>query len=197
MVVFIMERDPEFGIKSLLFLSSYSPAWLILALKFYGHNYTVVFKDYRIPLWIFPLLLLICSTIALLIKIQRPSRGYSDKKILIIEFSSLNPLYIEYLITYIFPFVVIQGNSNWDVLSLVILFVLIWWIYINSNLLYVNPTLGILGYNIFRVMAKPDEELPPQEYILITKQKKLLSLDEITTISLSQNILLDVRDQYE
>ena len=69
----------------------------------------------------------------------------------------------EYFLAYIIPFVAIDIDSMRQLLAYGILFVFIGLLYIRTELIYVNPTLSMLGYNLFKIEA--DNE----NIVLITK----------------------------
>jgi hypothetical protein len=111
------------------------------------------------------------------------------KKLVVVEScENITSAYLEYLITYIIPFMQVDLNI-YGCLSLAILFIFVWWLYINSNLIYVNPTLKfIMGYNIYKIKDK----ISRKEYILLTKKEKVMIGEEIGGCSFySDDILLD------
>lgn len=55
-----------------------------------------------------------------------------------------------YLATYVLPFLSGPPNSWWKAAADVVYFVVAWSVFINSDLLFINPTLYLLGWRVFR-----------------------------------------------
>ena len=66
--------------------------------------------------------------------------------------------YLSYLATYILPFVGLKFDSWNNILASGILFLLIGFIYIRTNLIYANPTLALFGYNIYEVEVASNQK---------------------------------------
>jgi len=174
----------QFFIKSLLFFSSYIPLWIILGIKFYP---TIKLKGAIIVIGIIMFSFLILYGV-IFYKRGGKKRDKKPKKLIVVEScENITSSYLEYLITYIIPFTQIDLNL-YSCLSLIILFIFVWWLYINSNLIYVNPTLKFMGYNIYKVK----DRISGREYILLTKKEKIMIGEEIGGSSFySDDILLD------
>lgn len=124
-----------------LFLSSYLPFFLILAIK----NWL----DYRL-LVLFAIVFAYSLVWAILFLVLK--KDTTDTfKITKIENRSHDSL--TYLVPYIISFMNFDLSKWNDCASLLVLLVLIFYIYINSNLLYVNPILHVFGYRFYRVEA--------------------------------------------
>ncbi len=60
--------------------------------------------------------------------------------------------------------------DNWkNLLSIGIILFITLVIYVNSNLIYMNPMLNISGYSILKITVKRNDKI--YQYILITKSK--------------------------
>ena len=68
-----------------------------------------------------------------------------------------------YLISYILPFTSISISDINQVLSLVIVFLILAYLYINSNMIFINPILNLAGYRIYHV-----ENTIQDNYIVLT-----------------------------
>lgn len=84
---------------------------------------------------------------------------------------------MEYLISYIIPFLSFDFNNIFDMIALLFLLLTICIIYINSDLLYVNVVFNVFGYNLFKVNDERDDE-----YMTLTK-KKYLKTNEILKVT--------------
>jgi len=144
------------GFKWGIFLSSYVPLYLILAYK--HHNALV-----EIPTWIpvigqnsVPLLTffwVVLSFISLLILVLvlqvRKSKEPEPKNIQ--EATNRNDAVTNYILVYIFPFVVLDLSQIVNWVAFVAFFLVIGVIQVRSNHLYVNPILALAGYNLYDV----------------------------------------------
>jgi hypothetical protein len=72
----------------------------------------------------------------------------SEEEIEVLE--NLSSENLTFLLTYIIP-IVLKINGIRDLLSLAILFSIIFFIYVNSDLLRYNIFFNIFGYNIYKV----------------------------------------------
>ena len=80
----------------------------------------------------------------------------------------MNHIYIGYLMSYVIPFLAFNFTDLFDIAALILLLALVCFIYINSNLLYVNIMFNIFHYNLFQIT-----DMDENEYRLITKNKNL------------------------
>src|SRR5690606_15560219 len=56
-----------------------------------------------------------------------------------------------YVASYVIPFVPSEDPTFRDIMSLVILLFVLGTIYVNSNLVYVNPMLNVIGLGLYEV----------------------------------------------
>ncbi|NCC62090.1 MAG: hypothetical protein EOM12_14380 [Verrucomicrobiae bacterium] len=101
---------------------------------------------------------------------------------------NINYEHLTFLTTYIVPLVCFDLSKTRYVAVMAILLVVIGAIYVKTNLFYANPSLALLGYQIYKVKGKfaGNEE---SEVVVITRQK-LVSSDRI------QYLMLDDRTYY-
>jgi len=178
-----------------IFLSSYIPLFLILAPKHYSSKVIVppsLFGQHlgplvglKIPaLTIFWLML---STVAYgLLKLVfrvRLSREPIPKKIT--RVSSRNDAVTNYLLVYIFPFVVLDYSQVVNWIAFIAIFLVIGIIQVRSNHLYVNPLLGLKGYNIY------EAETEDERMLLLTPQR-IHGETSISAVELSRGVYIEV-----
>lgn len=96
------------------------------------------------------------------------------------KIENVNYEHLTFLTTYIIPLICFDLSQYTYALDLAILLVIIGAIYIKTNLFYANPTLALLGYQIYKVNTVENDNL-----IFISREKlkvedwvELLSLDE-------------------
>ena len=214
--------------KILMFLSSYTPLFLILLLKAISHILEKV-QDYanlKIPeavlgnvtfseqvqiitqhktefisLNIIPviviatiILMIIVPNLILEFILRDTKSSINPKDLYINSVQKMNHIYMEYLISYIIPFLSFDYSNFFDMLSLLILLLTICIIYINSDLLYVNINFSIRGYNLFKVYNEKQDE-----YMVLSKKKQLYP-DKILEVrrdisGSSERIVLDIKQE--
>ena len=134
------DRSGLYGyVKFLLFLSSYIPLFVVLAILHYTNILVVAAMAIIIGL---TLLFLV-----LMFKLSERLGNYHGK---ITDFENINDMSLEYIITYIFPLLFLNYSSISVLLALTVIFMTIGYIYISSDLIYMNPILNLLGYNIYK-----------------------------------------------
>lgn len=213
--------------KILMFLSSYTPLFLILLLKAISNildkakdyanlkipeaipgNVTFVeqaqvitqYKTEFVSLNIIPIvviatiiLIIIVPNLILEFILRDTKSSINTKDLYINSVQKINHIYMEYLISYIIPFLSFDYSNFFDMLSLLILLLTICIIYINSDLLYVNINFSIRGYNLFKVYNEKQDE-----YMVLSKKKRLYpdKILKVRDISGSvERILLDIEQE--
>jgi uncharacterized membrane protein YhdT len=177
--------------KILLFLSSYTPLFLILLLKVtsqlvdnYQETEQIVIKSFLLANWVSILVLVILfliivfPNIILGLILKDTKRTNNPKQVKVRSVNKMNHIYMEYLISYIIPFLAFDFSDFFDMSALMLLIVTIGIIYINSDLLYININFNIRGYNLYNIIDVDDKE-----YMLLSKKRHI-----------NKNILLHLRD---
>jgi hypothetical protein len=59
-----------------------------------------------------------------------------------------------YIVTYIIPFLVIPFHGWKEGIALSIFFVVLGILYVNSNMIHINPMLNLFGYHLYEVTAE-------------------------------------------
>ena len=101
----------------------------------------------------------------------------------IINVNNKNNESISYITTYILPFLY-QGLSGWyESIAFSFLMIIIYRIYINSNMILINPILS-MKYSVFQIeyIIKDSEDNQNRKIInalVISKQKNLSEVDQI------------------
>jgi len=180
--------------KILLFLSSYTPLFLILFLKAISQAIEIYQKIEQINIFEYLasniILISVISTIILLtiipniilVRILNDIMSTTNSKQLRVHsVQKMNHIYMEYLVSYIIPFLSFDFSNIFDVLALMLLLLTICVIYINSDLLYINIIFNIRGYNLYSVTDASNN-------IIMTLSKKK---------QLKTGVLLSVRDVSE
>ncbi len=166
-----------------LFLSSYLPLFLILAIKNWFDSRMV-------------LILIFVSMYSLvwIILINNSKKGTSESY-RVIKAKDKSQESLNYIIPYIISFIGFDLNKWQDWSALGILLLMLFMIYLNSELLYINPMLSFFHYRIYGVkVCKPviGCEDTVSEILLISKKDKIKKNDNITVKDIDSNVMLGV-----
>ena len=165
-------------VKGALFISAYTPLLLILILKYLNPS------DFIFFICIF-LLILVNLIWIIIFKITRSwtSSTYTVKKSINRSSDAL-----DYIIAYVITFLGFEFKTWQDITSIFILLIVIFFVYVHSNLIFTNPLLNIFGFKIQQVEVQEGGEM-----VLITKKFNLKKGDKITVKNMSDNIFLEVK----
>lgn len=136
-------------VRTLLFLSSYSPLFAILAVRFQ-------------PIWlkIALMALAICGILALILifSVSRRSRLESGRKVSRVENSGAAAS--AYLAGYILPFIAEQSPTCADLLAYLLFGIVAFAVNSKTGLIQVNPLIFMIpGRSIVRVLTESNESL--------------------------------------
>ncbi len=153
-------------IKLVLFLTSYVPLYLIIAVL--NHQIPVVWQFFVILSVIVLILFFLIYYV-----IGRTSGDYLK----VSRVDNINSINIEYLVTYLLPFLNINFTDPFSIFAVFIVFFIIGFIYVNSDMLYTNPTLNLLGFSVFKCGVKDDDVI-----IISRKDRNELSQNPVVKI---------------
>ncbi|MBB6447994.1 hypothetical protein [Bacillus benzoevorans] len=150
-------------LKVILFLSSYSPLFLIIVLLNLKLNEISKVKDIlpqdKFWLIIIMLILFILPNLILFSLIKRV-RSFQPIREKTNTFVNKNGDVMNYIVTYLIPFLSFNFDKLNQTIAFAILILVLATVYIHSNIFYINPILIIAGYKIYDVNNK---------YTVITK----------------------------
>lgn len=164
--------------KIIMFLSSYSPLYIFIITL----NYTI--SDIKNSLYriivpkeitkvdvIFYILLglIIVANLGLCLLVKISSKSSETVKIQSVE--NGNDKILDYILAYIVSFMTtnfaeILKNDSKVIITAILIQILLGYLYCKSNMLYINPVLNIIGYDIFLI------ETPNNNVIVLTKDKR-------------------------
>ncbi|MGE7843796.1 hypothetical protein ACQKNX_23815 [Lysinibacillus sp. NPDC093712] len=135
--------------KLFLFISSYSPLYLIVALSIYpydGFNINSIIQNkVTLTVYIILMVLFILSFLPILyIKKCELNSTIVGERV-----SRKNEEILSYLVTYIVPLLAIDITEKSTLVTNGILFMLIGYLYVKSNLIHVNITFLLFGWNTY------------------------------------------------
>lgn len=161
-----------------LFISAYIPLFLIMSI--------IVFNTDNITLIFIGILTVICCFVIGILnhslkRLNRLKDGqYTEVKIT----ETRNNDYVVFIMTYLVPFFGININLN-TILAMFILFLIIGYIYINTSLFTINPTLMLIWkYNLYQGIIKE------KNVFILTKNKLNNGSHTIKLIKISDNAYL-------
>lgn len=131
-------------IKIIMFISSYFPLYIMLLLLHYS-KFNDLNKLLKPKIILFLSALFVCIMISVVsIFLLFNAKGTAPLKIG--KTQRPDDTIISYMMTYIIPILSIDFSDNGIVMVNVILFLLIGYLYVRLNLLYLNPLWSLFGY---------------------------------------------------
>jgi hypothetical protein len=95
---------------------------------------------------------------------------------------------LSYIATYLLPFVVFPLDTKRQIISLIIVVFVLGFVYISSNMIYINPILNMLGFHLYELTLK-EEKIP---HILISRRKTGFEHpEEITLVGVYGDVFLE------
>jgi len=167
---------PRLWVRVILFVSSYFPLTVIFALLNW-QQHTVG----AVGIAGFGLLSLIIAVVYFFLLPQQ-------REATLITVQSAEPRdgdVLNYIAAYIVPFVTIPFGSWEEAASVLLLLVVLGVVYVNSNLISVNPMLNIAGYHLYQARFASDEE----SHLLLSK-RKWMRTDPLRVVPIGNNIYL-------
>ena len=126
----------------LLFGSSYSPLLAIIAIRVWGNWGAVIVCIGLIAISLSALLLILVLTLRK-DPVSLSVAGVSNRT------SDLTG----YIASYIIPFIPDSSLDTKELIALGVLLFMLGSVYVNSNMLYVNPMFQVLGYQLYEIDA--------------------------------------------
>jgi hypothetical protein len=131
---------PRLSTRILLFLSSYAPLFGILAFKAYPGSMELVYGLTGVA---------ITSPIILLLYVTQWLPSIEEMPITATEVTPMDGEAVSYFVFYLFPFLDVSLDTLSKAAPMVILLAVMLVIYVNSNMMYVNPMLNLFGFHFF------------------------------------------------
>lgn len=179
------------NVRTSLFMLSYSPLFFIIALREFSNN-----KEYLhwggfkwgagvtfFEKFLFPTILVIFIVygfIGTYIFLRNISSSISENgtDVILKKIDNKNSETISYIATYIIPFLFTDFSKIIDMISISIVFLMIFSLYVNSSLLIINPILNI-KYALFEIEYKNPSNEKVTTGMLICKDRELMLDDKI------------------
>ena len=101
---------------------------------------------------------------------------------------------LSYIIPYIISLMTVSVLDLNSILSIIVLLVLLYPIYANSSMIYINPILALMGYRLYNVVVEnPDvgSSNKGSNIMLITKRNKIQTDLQIALHDMSSGIYIE------
>jgi len=170
---------PNMVVRLLLFLSSYFPLALILFF---------LLREAR------PVIASGVLGVGLL--------GVAGMALYLFVVRSLNPLTIEiasvirrdgeamsYIVTYLVPFLAAPFGSLEEGIGLGIFFIMLAVLYVNSDMIHINPMLNLVGYHVYEI------ELANGEVRSLIARRRVRRGQQVSVVSASTDVMLEVKER--
>jgi hypothetical protein len=167
---------PNAPTRVVLFLSSYAPLFLIIAVRGWG--------DGRYLAGGLALLALL-SVVVLFVFLSSAQKLAADK-IKVDSVVSRDGDAMSYIVTYLLPFLGVKLSDPTDAASLGIVLLVIAILYVNSNMIYTNPVLNIAGYHVFEI-----QDAEGKTSALLCRRSYVRTGSDISVISIGDYVLLE------
>jgi hypothetical protein len=125
----------------ILFASSYSP--LTLA---FGILYLRTSRPTAIALFV-----VAAASVALLYVTLRVVQSMARQPLLIERSARKDSDTLSYLATYLIPFALSPPKDAYEGAALAVFVIVLAYLYVNSNMIYINPVLSAFGYHLYEV----------------------------------------------
>lgn len=142
--------------KLLFFISSYFPLIVILIVNSNFSFEKSVINFGIASLSIYLTLFMLIISLAFLLWILF-GRKVNPTKINIINVENKTSETLSYILPYVVAFYQVDFSNPKNIMIFIFIFITIFAVYVNSNLIAINPTLAILGYKIFIVESRKGE----------------------------------------
>lgn len=188
--------------KWILFVSSYIPLYIIFIVSnvfdiYNEHSKVVILKNYSVGMLmdsievnIFLIItftaLIVISSILLCIIFWSASKSSNFKNITDIEIN--NKIVNDYILVYILPFISVQSNDVKQLTIFLLVFITIGIISVKNDLVYINPVLYLLKYNIYiiKIDANRSSSMLITKYTVLEFKEKGICKNDAINIRISR-----------
>lgn len=167
---------PSLLSKILLFLSGYLPLFIIMTFKYY--------KVIGI-ISIIPIIIGIIATLWIPVFFWY-TKKIAPHRIVVETVQRKDSEVIAYIFTYVLPFLNPDIKDLWNLFGLLIFFIVLLILYVNSNMIHINPTLNIFGFHIYEIST--DEKIVQS---ILTRKNRLIRGTNLNVVTVGDDILVE------
>lgn len=159
----------------LLFLSSYSPLTVILAI--------LLAPKY----WVLTIILVMISIMSLfgMFAYLRSLKDTAPFQMEVVGVQRRDSEVVSYVLSYVFPFLAVPFEGWQQGVGLALFFTVICVLHVKLNLIHINPTLAIAGYRLYEVTTAKGGV-----HSLITNRRVALG-DTLRVVKVGEDILVE------
>lgn len=169
---------PSVLTRLLLFLSSYFPLSLIFfVILVHEHRKTAT-----------GILVVGFSGLVWMLLYLRKAQALSGIQLKIAAFHRRDAEAMAYIVTYIIPFLVIPFHGWREGIALAVFFVVLGILYVNSNMIHINPMLNLFGYHLYEIAADDGGV-----HSLLAR-RTIRHKESVTVVKLGDEIVLEKRN---
>lgn len=193
------ENRLNISVRFVLFVTSYSPLFILIIISqlskfpndlFCGNlkseHIFLLLKYFGVSLALALLMTIGFFGLKIFLSAVDADIDSSSAGITIRDFENKNSESIGYIGTYIIPFLFSDYTNFYSVISLAVLLVVVYFIYIQSSLIVINPILNIF-YSLYEVSFS-DSSKNPKKGMLITREKYLAEGDNLQVIPIGHKL---------
>jgi len=168
---------PRLPFRLALFLSSYAPLFVLLAWTNRGAAWA----------WLALVVVAVLSVVALAVVLVVKA-GDVGPRLVVARSSPDDGDVMAYISTYLLPFLGLDLSDGSELVVFLGFLLVVGVVYVNSNMLFVNPVLSLAGYRTFRVVD-PDGI----EYRLVTRRADIDVGAALRPAQVGRYVRLEVR----
>lgn len=153
--------------KSILFITSYIPLYIILFIQYYDFNDSIL----KQPLLLTLAIIIVVSFILLIVLLNKIKKQKIMLRTIEIRNATMaKETNLTYLLSNIIPLIAFDFTDRQQIISFLIIFFVLLMMYVKYNLTSYNPTTEVLGYtNYFAEIYMNDKKI--NDIIILSKTK--------------------------
>ena len=176
--------------KLILFVSSYAPLFIIFTLKIFEER-KIHWDVLKVSILLGILVLIYFITYVILLKI--PKKNSNERTLL--NVTNINDqVYTNYLVSFFVPLVSLNIKSSTDFVIIALILPLMFGIFVQGNMIFLNPLLFFLGYKIYKAKINSNNSATLASEILIITKKEEIDFERNNKVNISKvnrNLYLD------
>lgn len=169
----------QFPIKVLAFFGAYAPLWAIYAIR-------AIPYDWKLALGLGTAAVLFPAIVLTYVGLSR--KDANAETTVVADVARRDDQIMAYLFTYVLPFIGLAFTDAYEVAASAVFLLVLFVLFVRTNLFYVNPVLGAFGYRVYEVQvagAPARFVLSKQRFIAVGKPLRLVRL-------LDEDVFLDL-----
>lgn len=161
--------------KFILFVSSYFPLFVILAVQYWESNLPIALTFLGVG----------GIGLAGMFACLRMAGRVSPLPIQVTEIKARDEAALSYIVTYIVPFLVQPSDSPHKVAAMAIFFLVVALLYMNVDLVHINPMLSLVGYRLYDVTL-----LDGSSWALLSR-RRIIRGDRCAVVEVGERIYVE------